>query len=182
MDRIAKFEKVSLEQFYKDVLNKFYPETEYPRESFRYDNVENFVKEWYDFIKLPQRGTIGSAGYDFFLPMSIVIPPEGARIIPTGIRCKMDIGWVLQIVPRSSLGIKHCLAFDNTISVIDSDYSYANNEGHIFIKIRYRARTEQSLRLNAGDRIAQGIFLPYGITEDDNVTERRTGGIGSTGR
>ena len=67
----------------------------------------------------------------------------------------------------------------NTVSIIDSDYFYVNNEGHIFIKLKNNR--DKPFVVNAGDRIVQGIFVPYGITVDDDVKDERRGGIGSTG-
>ena len=100
-------------------------------------------------------------------------------IIPTGIRCKVQSNYVLQLYPRSSLGFKYGMELINTVGIIDSDYYEADNEGHIMIKIR---PTVKQLQLKMGEKFAQGIFLPFGITRDDDVTTKRSGGIGSTGK
>ena len=92
----------------------------------------------------------------------------------------MDVNWVLQIYPRSGLGFKYRLQMNNTVGIIDSDYFYSDNEGHIFIKILNDSREEKTLELAEGMAFAQGIFMEYGITEDDDVTESRNGGFGST--
>ena len=110
MNRVAEFEKVSFEQFKKDV-NKLVPE--FDEETIRY---------YYDRIQLPTRATKGSAGYDFKTPYGFDIMAGKPRIIPTGIRCKIEDGWVLQMYPRSGLGFKHGVALYNTVGVIDSDY------------------------------------------------------------
>ena len=121
MKNITHFEKVSFEQFQKDVLKN--------------TKIKNKIEEIYDNIKLPKRATRGSAGYDFFLPFDIVLKPKDSIIIPTGIRCQMNDEYVLQIFPRSSLGFKFRLQLDNVVGIIDSDYYNACNEGHIMIKI-----------------------------------------------
>ena len=161
MARIAKFMKVSYPQFSKAVG----------------EDTEDLKKIWYD-IQLPARATAGSAGYDFRMPFDMVFEAGEARVIPTGIRACIDEGWVLVCVPRSGLGFKKHEQLDNTVGVIDSDYFYSDNEGHIMCKIRFDERTI----LKKGDRFVQGIFLPYGLTCDDDVSVQRNGGMGSTGK
>lgn len=177
---VGEFEKVSYDEYHSS--------------QFRLDRsrLANFRDE-YEFLKIPKRATIGSAGYDFYAPFSFQLIPPGfdghnyhlgeSILIPTGIRCKIKEGWFLMLVPRSSLGFNYRLQMDNTVSIIDSDY-YGNkeNEGHIMLKITNDSNCGKILRVNAGDRIAQGIFLPYGITYDDDTTAERTGGIGSTNK
>ncbi len=167
MQRIAQFEKVSFEQFKNDWL-KIYPDTE-------------DVKAIYDNIKLPKRATKGSAGYDFYAPVDVTFDKGKSTLVPTGIRSKIDDGWVLSIYPRSGLGFKHRCQLDNTVGIIDSDYYGSSNEGHIMIKISCDAHDEgHSAVVNAGDGFAQGIFTQFGITVDDDANEVRDGGFGST--
>lgn len=170
MKRIAKFEKVSLEQF-KAAWLKSFPDTE---------NVENI----YSSIHLPERATSGSAGYDFFSPDNIDLPHGKSVLIPTGIRARIDDGWVLKIYPRSGLGFKHRIQLDNTVGIIDSDYYNSSNEGHIMIKLTNDSNKESDIvvALEAGKGFAQGIFLEFGITEDDNASGIRDGGFGSTSK
>ena len=87
-------------------------------------------------IPLPRRATAGSAGYDFVSPLEITVPAGGTALSPTGIRAEMDPGWVLMLFPRSSLGFKHGIRLCNTAGIIDSDYAFAKNEGHIMVKLR----------------------------------------------
>ena len=87
---------------------------------------------------------------------------------------------MLQVYPRSGLGFKYRLQMDNTVGIIDSDYFTAKNEGHIFIKMTNCNRQGKSLSISAGEGFAQGIFLPFGITEDDDADGERQGGFGST--
>ena len=87
---------------------------------------------------------------------------------------------MLSIFPRSSLGFKYRLQLNNTVGIIDSDYFYSDNEGHMFIKMTNDSREGKTVELSAGMAFAQGIFLPYGITVDDDCTSTRNGGFGST--
>lgn len=174
MNRIAKFEKVSWEQFLKDWKATF--------DFYTYANyyTDEKIKEIYDAIKLPKRATKGSAGYDFFSPIKITMQPGQTIKIPTGIRCKMSEGWVLKCYPRSGLGFKYRLQLNNTVAIIDEDYYYSDNEGHIFAKITNDTNENKIVNVKKGDGFMQGIFVQYGITEDDDVTEIRNGGFGST--
>lgn len=165
--KTAKFEKVSQKQFIEACANN-------------YPYVFDIISKWYEDIELPKRGTSGSAGYDFRSPMDVDIIPGDSFIFVTGIRCRMLPQYFLMIVPRSSLGFRYKLTLDNTVGIIDSDYYNSDNEGHIMIKVTNNS--DKTLVIKAGDKIAQGIFLPYIKTDDDDVTENRNGGIGSTGR
>ena len=129
-------------------------------------------------IELPQRATKGSAGYDFYSPLSFVLEPGETIKIPTGIRCGMDNDWVLMLFPRSGLGFKYRIRLENTVGIIDSDYFYSDNEGHIMVKITNEG--VKTMKVAKGDGFCQGIFLPYGITEDDKTEGTRNGGFGST--
>ena len=168
MHRIAKFHFVSPAQFMTAM------QEEYPQ------YTEEQIKEMYEALKLPKRATKGSAGYDFFAPFTFKLTPGETIKIPTGIRAEMQEDWVLQIYPRSGLGFKYRLQLNNTVGIIDSDYYGATNEGHIFARITNDSNEEKVCEIAAGTGFMQGIFVPYGITEDDAATEVRTGGFGST--
>ena len=132
-------------------------------------------------IPLPRRATAGSAGYDFVSPLEVTVPAGGTALIPTGIRAEMEAGWVLLLFPRSSLGFRHALRLANTAGVIDSDYAFAKNEGHIMVKLRNPL--SEPVTIGRGERFCQGVFLPYGTAEEDeNTFEVRSGGMGSTGK
>ena len=132
-------------------------------------------------VPLPRRATAGSAGYDFVSPLEVTIPAGGTTLIPTGVRAEMEPGWVLMLFPRSSLGFRHCLRLANTVGVIDSDYAFAKNEGHIMVKLRNPLDTP--VTIGRGERLCQGVSLPYGTVEEDaNAFEVRSGGMGSTGK
>ena len=168
MEKIAKFEKVSFEQFVKDIDGQFA------------ELSEDEKKHAFEMAELPVRATTGSAGYDFYIPFDIKLEPGKSVKIATGIRSKIADGWLLMICPRSGLGFKYRLQIDNTVGIIDSDYYYSDNEGHIQIKITNDNREGKIFELKAGERFAQGIFLPYGVTEDDEASGVRNGGFGST--
>jgi len=168
MTRVGRFEKVSFEQFKTGM------------EDFGLD--EAILKEKYDRIQLPKRATTGSAGYDIRTTVDIKLEPSQTIKIPTGIRVSMLEDWMLAVFPRSGLGFKFRLQLNNTIGIIDSDYYFSDNEGHIFVKLTNDSNEGKVVDLKEGDAFAQGIFLPYGITEDDDVTASRNGGFGSTGK
>lgn len=134
----------------------------------------------YEEIKLPRRATAGSAGYDFYSPLDFTLEPGQTIKIPTGIRAKIENGWVLVILPRSGQGFKFRVQLYNTAGVIDSDYFGADNEGHIFIKLINANHEGKTLSVKKGEAFAQGIFLPFGVTMDDDADAFRTGGFGST--
>ena len=131
-------------------------------------------------IPLPARATAGSAGYDFICPADITLQPGEAVTIPTGIRCEMQPGWVLMVFPRSGLGFKHQVRLANTVGVIDSDYFHAANEGHIMVRIVNGG--DHAVSIAKGERFCQGVFLPHGLAEEDEVLADREGGFGSTGK
>ncbi len=170
MRRIAKFYKVSKEQFQKDWIDTF-------GESGEQGGTPEDI---YQEIKLPRRATAGSAGYDFFAPVDVTLKPGETIKIPTGIRVEMEQEWVLKCYPRSGLGFKYRLQLNNTVGIIDSDYFYSDNEGHMFAKITNDSNEERTVKIKKGDGFMQGIFVEYGITVDDDVTDVRNGGFGST--
>lgn len=161
MKKIARFEKVSIEQF---------------KQGYQKDDIRSV----YDAIKLPKRATAGSAGYDFFAPFDIELKVGETVKVPTGIRVKIDEGWLLSLYPRSGLGFKFRLQLDNTVGIIDSDYYFSDNEGHIFAKLTNDSKEGKTVTIAAGTGFMQGIFTEYGITDDDEAGGVRNGGFGST--
>ena len=168
MRRIAKFHKVSEARFAEDW-----------KDTFGEVSAEE-VQEIYEGISLPVRATAGSAGYDFFAPVEITLQPGETVKIPTGIRVEMEQDWVLKCYPRSGLGFKYRLQLNNTVGIIDSDYFYSDNEGHIFAKLTNDTNEGKTLVIPAGTGFMQGIFVEYGITVDDVAEGVRNGGFGST--
>lgn len=169
MNRVGEFEKVSYEQF-----------CEAMKEIFNTEHDNEIIKLAYDTLALPTRATSGSAGYDFKAPFSFTLAPGATLKVPTGIRVKIDEGWWLGCLPRSGLGFKYRMQLNNTMGVIDSDYYYSDNEGHIFAKITNDSNEGKELEIKAGDGFLQAIFIPYGITYSDNADGVRNGGMGST--
>ncbi len=168
MQIAAKFEKVSRENFLAAIKEDF----------CQYSPEE--AESMYEDLQLPRRATRGSAGYDFLAPFDFTLEPGETIKIPTGIRCCMPEDWVLQLYPRSGLGFKFRLQLNNTVGIIDSDYYYSDNEGHIFSKITNDSNEGRTLTVKRGEGFMQGIFLQYGIVEEDRVTQIRNGGFGST--
>ncbi len=198
--RIARFERVSKDEFVR-MCDEHYLNEIYSKEE---------IDAAYDSIVIPKRHTKGSAGYDFYSPFNITLEPGKSMIIPTGIKCQIfDMGWTLIILPRSSVGNRWRIQFDDTVPLIDADYySCADNQGHIYLQITndikyfndkpqqyleypnerrnsrmgyYSHDPEAIAKITQGQRFCQGVFLPYGITINDNTTAERTGPSGSTG-
>ncbi len=167
-NRIAKFEKVSIKQFVSD-FNECIG-----------GNVAA-ARMLYDNIAIPRRATAGSAGYDMITPFSFTLAPGESVKIPTGLRIRMQPGWMLLILPKSGLGSRFRLQLDNTMGLIDSDYYDAANEGHIMVPVTNDSKSGKTLILEAGKAFVQAVLVPYGITEDDSAEGVRQGGFGSTG-
>ncbi|MBQ6335546.1 MAG: dUTP diphosphatase [Erysipelotrichaceae bacterium] len=159
--KIADFEKVSREQFAEDLAA-----------------LCALEGDFYDDIKIPVRATQGSAGYDFCSPIEVKLEPGESAKIPTGIRCRIDEGYVLEIYPRSSFGFKYQLCLLNTTGIIDSDYYNADNEGHIIVGVVNRS--DKAMVIKAGERFVQGVFLKYYLAEEEGNLSKRHGGFGST--
>lgn len=169
MYKVGKFEKVSFEQFYASMKDEF-------------NMSEEDARRAYDGLLMPSRATVGSAGYDFKSPISFALEPSQTIKIPTGIRVHIEGGWWLGCLPRSGLGFKYQVRLANTVGVIDSDYYFSENEGHIFAKITNGNNEGKTLMVNEGEGFMQAIFIPFGITYDDQADGVRNGGFGSTGR
>ncbi|MCR5757154.1 MAG: dUTP diphosphatase [Selenomonas sp.] len=142
------------------------------------------VRDWLDKdIHLPQRQTGASAGYDLEAAEDCRLPAGGMVLVPTGLKAYMQPGEVLTLHIRSSMAVKHQLMLANSVGIIDADY-YDNpqNEGHIMVALVNLGK--EDFLLHKGERVAQGIFLPY-LTADADEAGRgsqRQGGFGSTGK
>lgn len=171
MIEMAQFEKVSFEQFKKDV-NAHIP----------HQLTDESLLEIYENIKLPTQSTKGSAGFDFTSFCWFSIEPGQTVTIPTGIKVFIEPGWFLGMYPRSGLGFKYRLQLDNTVGIIDSDY-YNNqkNEGHIIVQLTNSSNIKNNtVTIYPGDKFVQGIFQPYGVVYNNKSTGTRNGGFGST--
>lgn len=146
----------------------------------KFEIVDDYFRKYPNMdIKLPQRATKGSAGYDIFLPCDLSILPGEFKMVKTDIKARINPNEVLMLYVRSSVGIKKNIVLMNGTGIIDSDY-YNNPEtgGNICLALWNYGSLQQDFK--AGDRICQGIFMKYSVTNDDDTTEERTGGIGST--
>ena len=133
-------------------------------------------------IKTPSRATKGSAGYDCYAPFNITLQPGEEIKVPTGIRSYMQNGEVLIAVPRSGLGFKYYCRLANTVGVIDQDYYFGDNEGHIYVKLRNEG--DKPMTIKELDGMCQLIFMPFLLADGDSFDtgETRNGGFGSTDR
>jgi dUTP pyrophosphatase len=164
MQKIRGFEKVSQDQYENNLVTKMFAHTPYEE------------------LKLPQRATLKSSGYDFFSPIEFELYPGEIIKFPTGIRAYMLEDEELKIYVRSSMGFKYNVRLLNQVGKIDSDY-YMNpdNEGHIWIGLKNEG--DKIWKVNIGDKIAQGSFYKYLLADEDvpaNIL--RVGGIESTGK
>lgn len=161
---------------------------------------------------MPIRATKTSCGYDFYATEDIKIPPQTAVKFNTGIAAHINNDEFLMIVPRSSIGIKRHLMLSNTVGVIDSDFVNGDTKGNIIISmynyapaIKYDGDLDVDLKhvyggailpipviidlteentvyIQKGERVAQGIILNYNAMDEDNCSQsERTGGVGSSG-
>ena len=158
---MRKFEKISFEQFKKDVSDDL---------------------NLYNSIELPKRSTMKSAGYDIKSMEYGVIKSGEAKSFKTGLKVTMNDDEVLYIYSRSSQGYKYNVSLANSVGVIDSDfYNNPSNEGHF--QVRLINLGNEDYIVNIGDRIAQGVFMKYLVVDDEKeIKSERTGGLGSTNK
>lgn len=170
-----KFEKVSFKEFLESCRA---PECWYLNSV-----PDEKIQTWYNEIKLPERSSKGSAGYDFYYPFDFLLSLGAGTTFsfPTGIRAVMPEDVFLMIVPRSGFGFKTGTRLVNSVGIIDSSYSTTPHEGHIKCKLEI-GQLEDSITIQQHDRLIQGIFTKCFFTDDDHVTAERTGGFGSSGK
>jgi dUTP pyrophosphatase len=156
---MRKFEKISLEQFTKDGLDK----------------------SLYDF-GMPIRKTISSAGYDIVCLSDVIIEPGDIKKIPTGIKADMNDGEVLMLYVRGSLGFKYNTRLINQTGVVDRDYyNNTSNEGHIWVGLQNESK--KTVIIKKGEAFCQGIFMKYlTVDNEEEIENERKGGFGSTNR
>ena len=132
-----------------------------------------------DDVILPKRQTVGSCGYDFYMPYDYVLKANSNGKVYSGIKIELGFDEFLMLCIRSSLAIKKGITLTNQVGIIDSDYfNNIDNDGHIIIAITNN--TNEYIILKKGERLAQGIICKYYKTDDDETGENRYGGIGST--
>lgn len=146
---MRKFEKISFEQFKKDIG----------------DDIK-----LYNEFRMPSRETMYAAGYDFYAIESFLLKPGEIMKIPTGIKVSMENDEVLFLYVRGSQGFKYNVRLCNQVGVVDKDYyNNPDNEGHIWIALQNQG--EKDYIVNKGDGIIQGIFSKYLLTDDDVNTQ-----------
>lgn len=130
---------------------------------------------------LPKRATSHAAGYDLKVAIPTTLKPGEIVLVPTGVKAYMQKDEVLFLYDRSSNPRKKGIVLINSVGVIDGDY-YGNvdNEGHIFAQMKNISN--ETIHLEVGERIVQGVFMPFLLTDDDDATGSRMGGFGSTGK
>lgn len=165
-----KFEKISKEQFFRDFAEYLEDECLDVRDATAI----------YNMIKLPERATVGSAGYDIFAPYDITICPKETVKVPTGIRVRLDEDKFLAIYPRSGLGFKYKMQLFNSVGIIDNDFYFSDNEGHIWCKFFNDSPDDKIIEIRQGTAMCQGIIQQFFKTADDRVDSIRNGGFGST--
>ena len=133
-------------------------------------------------IKLPTRSDERSAGYDFYTPVDIILQPGERKLVWTDVKAYMQNNEVLMLYVRSSIGVKKGVVLANGTGIIDASYySNPDNDGRIGIAL-YNTSND-TVTINAGERVAQGIFMQYLTADDDNVLNKtRAGGFGSSGK
>ena len=157
---MRNIKKISFEQFKKDISDDI-------------DLYNNYI--------LPKRATKYSAGYDFLAINDITIKPGEIVKIPTGYKAKFNNDEALLLMMRSGLGFKYNLRFTNQIGLIESDYyNNESNEGHMWVSIQNEGKEEITIKKNTA--YCQSVFIKFLITDDDNATNIRKGGLGSTDR
>ena len=157
------FRKVTITQYELDGLREFIP---------------------YSDIKLPKRATKYSAGYDIYSVRDFTLYPGQSIKVPTGLSIKIDPDKFLMIVPRSGLGFKYGARLANTVGIIDADYSWSDNEGHMWVKLDYPKldMEQQPMVIKQGEAFCQAIILQYFTVDDDDAEGVRNGGFGSTSK
>jgi dUTP pyrophosphatase len=134
-----------------------------------------------DEVKLPNRATKNSAGYDFYVPFDVVIPPKSTAFMWTDVKAFMKDGEVLQMYIRSSMAIKKGLMLTNGVGIIDKDYfQNPDNDGNIGIHITNTS--DDTVIIPKHTAIAQGIFMNYLESSNCNSYSIRMGGFGSTSK
>ena len=131
---------------------------------------------------LPQYTTAGSAGMDLRADIDkpIVLKPLERKLIPTGLKIALPVGYEAQIRPRSGLAIKYGVTVLNSPGTIDADY-----RGEICVILVNLSNVD--FVVNPSERIAQMVVakheqVDFQIVETLDETERGDGGFGHTGK
>jgi dUTP pyrophosphatase len=155
----------------------------------KFEYVNRILSTGYEMkepeFDLPKRSTVNSAGYDFICPERVEIPPyklgDDPFMVKTGIKVKMQDDEFLMLVNRSSNPKKKKLVIPNSVGIVDSDY-YGNPDNDGEMMFGFYNLSNETIVIEKGDKLGQGIFMKYGITDDDSASGERKGGFGSTGK
>ena len=156
---MRRFEKISFEQFAKDIKDD---------------------RMLYDEYKLPVRKTKYSAGYDFLAIEDFSIKPGEIKKIPTGIKALYPTDETLMLFVRSSMGFKWNVRMCNQVGIIDSDfYNNSDNEGHMWFALQNQG--DKVFKVKKGESFGQGLFMKYlTVDDEEEIKGNRNGGLGST--
>lgn len=155
----------------------------------KFEYVNRILSTGYEMkqpdFELPKRSTSNSAGYDFICPERVEIPPykleDNPILVKTGVKAYMQNDEVLMLYNRSSNPKKKKLVIPNSVGVIDADY-YGNADNDGEIGFTFYNLSNEVVVIEKGEKLGQGIFQKYLITDDDNAEGVRRGGFGSTGK
>lgn len=146
----------------------------------------NRIKEQSDFgaegspYMLPARSTKHAAGYDFYNFEEVNIAPGEIKYVKTGIKSLFPEEVALLLLNRSSNPKKKGLELANGVGLVDADY-YNNPDNEGEIAFAFRNITDNPVVIAVGEKLGQGMFVPFFITNDDSTENERVGGFGSTG-
>ena len=151
----------------------------------RFKYVNRIISNGYQMLnpkfELPKRSTTKSAGYDFIVPEDTVCKSHQITMVKSGVKAYFPDNETLLLFNRSSNPKKKGLIILNGVGVVDADYAdNQDNEGEI-AGLFYNMLDEDVV-LKAGEKMMQGVFVQYGITDDDNDNGQRSGVFGSTGK
>lgn len=163
-------EKVSLVEFTKAVKQNT---------NNKYNDDE--IKKLYDNLPNPCRSTLHAGGYDFYAPYDFILKPGETIVVPTGYRVHMNDDEIFNLFVRSGTGFKYNVRLSNQVGIVDADYfGNENNEGHMFVSFTNHGKKDWENHALVS-KMAQGIFMPYYVTFDDNHSNNiRKYGFGST--
>lgn len=147
----------------------------------KFEFVERTTELPMEILRMPERSTAVSAGYDFFNPEEVEIQAGQIKYVKTGIKAAFPEGEMLMLCNRSSNPKKKGLVLANGVGIVDADY-YNNPDNEGEIAFAFMNITAQPVVIEAGDKLGQGIFVKFGVVDDDNAEGSRTGGFGSTGK
>jgi dUTP pyrophosphatase len=135
-------------------------------------------------LALPAYQSAHAAGLDLLAAVPeeapLILAPRQRALVPTGLSIALPPGHEAQIRPRSGLALKHGITVLNAPGTVDADY-----RGEVSVLMINHGDAPFAIR--RGERIAQMVIAPVAQVElvpavSLSVTERGSGGYGSTGR